>query len=226
MSVPAVIRALQRAYPDARTALHYRNPFELLIATIMSAQTTDVTVNRVTPELFRRYPDACALAAADPDDVEKLIMPTGFFRQKTKAIVGCARKLCDEHGGEVPLDLDELVKLPGVARKTANVVLANLTPGRKHGIFVDTHVRRVSQRLGWTTNTDPVKIEQDLMRVVPKRKWADVPHQLIELGRGPCEAKRPRHLGCPLLRWCPTGQEAVASQRAVVQRPVRRVRTR
>jgi endonuclease-3 len=208
-----ILAALDRAYGGARTALHYRDPFELLIATILSAQTTDETVNRVTPALFARWPDAAALARADPADVEALVRPTGFFRQKARAITGCARALVERFGGEVPRHMADLVTLPGVARKTANVVLANCRPrpASDHGIFVDTHVRRVSQRLALTGARDPDDIERDLMCLVPERKWADFPHQLIELGRGPCTARGPRHAECPLLRHCPMGNEALAA---------------
>lgn len=208
----AVVRALARAYPDPHTALRYGNPFELLIATILSAQCTDEVVNKVTPTLFSRYPTPADLAAADPAVVEKIVHRTGFFRQKTKAIIGASRGLVERFGAQVPRTIEELTSLPGVARKTANVVLANCwpRPRSEHGIFVDTHVRRVANRLGFTSSDDPIRIEQDLMALVPPGKWADVPHQLIELGRGPCNAKRPRHEECPLLRWCPTGKAALA----------------
>jgi endonuclease-3 len=221
---------LKRTYPEARTSLVYRNPFELLVATILSAQSTDETVNKVTPVLFDAYPTPEGLASADPADVEKLIYATGFFRQKTKSIVGCARRIVEDFGGDVPRTLAELTSLPGVARKTANVVLANLWPESEHGIFVDTHIRRVSQRLALTDKDDPVKIEQDLMALLPRRTWVDVPHQLIFLGRGPCDARDPQHTECPLLRWCPTGREATAAvpaprkARARPPRPARRRR--
>jgi endonuclease-3 len=210
--VRSIIKALQRAYPNARTSLHYENCWQLLIATILSAQSLDETVNRVAPELFKRYPTPQALASANPEDVEKLIYPTGFYRQKTKAIMATSADIVETFGGEVPQTIEELTSLRGVARKTANVVLANCWPYPQsdHGIFVDTHIRRVAQRLGWTANDDPVKIEQDLMALLPRSAWVDVPHQLIMLGRGPCDAKRPDHQACPLLRWCPTGQEALA----------------
>lgn len=210
--VRPIASALRRAYPNARTSLLYKEPFQLLIATILSAQSTDETVNKVTPKLFARYPDAEALNAAQVTDVEKIVYPTGFFRQKTKAILGCARTIVEDFGGDVPRTVAELTTLPGVARKTANVVLANCWPRPEsdHGIFVDTHIRRVSQRLAWTASDDPVKIEQDLMALLPKSAWVDVPHQLILLGRGPCKAQRPDHENCPLLRWCPTGQAALA----------------
>jgi endonuclease-3 len=205
-----IVRELRRAYPDARTALTYRSCFELLVATILSAQCTDEVVNRVTPKLFERYPAPEALAGANPSDVEAIIRPTGFFRQKTKAIVGSARKIVEDFGGEVPQTMAELTSLPGVARKTANVVLANChpRPASDHGIFVDTHIRRISQRLALTPNEDPVKIEQDLMALLPRHAWVDIPHALILLGRGPCKARNPDHEACPVLRWCPTGLAA------------------
>lgn len=203
-----IIRALDEAYPGTETALVFGNPFELLISVIMSAQTTDENVNRVTPVLFGRYPTPADLAAADPEEVERIIRSTGFFRQKTKSIIGCARKLVEEFGGEVPRTMDELTSLPGAARKTANVVMANLWPGTGHGIFVDTHVRRTAQRLALTGSDDPVRIERDLMELIPAGRWHDTPHKLILLGRGPCNARAPRHDECPLLRWCPTGREA------------------
>jgi endonuclease-3 len=205
----SIVRALRRAYPEARTSLTYTDHFQLLIATILSAQSTDETVNKVTPVLFERYPTADALAAANPDDVEKIIYPTGFFRQKTKSIVGSARKIVEDFGGEVPLTIEELTTLPGVARKTANVVITNVAD-HPEGIFVDTHIRRVSQRLALTAQNDPVKIEQDLMDILPRGAWVDIPHAMILLGRGPCRARNPDHPSCPLLRWCPTGQAAVA----------------
>lgn len=208
--VRSIVRALSRSYPGARTSLHYEGPFQLVVATILSAQSTDEMVNKVTPVLFERYPSPQALAEADPSDVERIIHPTGFFRQKTRSIIGCARKITEDFSGEVPRTVDELVTLPGVARKTANVVVSNLWPHSGHGIFVDTHIRRTSQRLALTDQEDPVKIEQDLMRLLPRSAWVDVPHQLILLGRGPCEARKPRHEDCPLLRWCPTGQGALA----------------
>lgn len=206
-----ILRALEETYPKARTALRYRNPYELLIATILSAQTTDENVNKVTPELFERFPSPDDLAAADPEEVEGIVRSTGFFRQKTKSIMGAAGKIVEDFGGEVPRTIDELTTLPGVARKTANVVMANCFPDADHGIFVDTHVRRVSQRLALTDQQDPDKIERDLMELLPADAWADAPHQLILLGRGTCDAKEPRHDECPLLEWCPTGLEATGA---------------
>jgi endonuclease-3 len=205
-----ILSALARAYPNARTALHYRSPFELLVATILSAQCTDERVNQVTPTLFERYPTSVALAAANATDVERIILSTGFYRQKTKSIVGCSRALVERHGGSVPQTIEQLVQLPGVARKTANVVMANCwpRPRSEHGIFVDTHVRRVAERLAFTEHEQPDDIEQDLMRLVPANKWADFPHQLVLLGRSLCTARAPRHALCPLLPWCPTGQQS------------------
>jgi endonuclease-3 len=210
--VKPILAALDQAYPGARTALHHKNAFELLVATILSAQSTDQTVNRVTPALFAQYPDPSALARAPIADVEQVIKATGFFHQKSKAIVGAAAGLVADFGGEVPRRIEDLIRLPGVARKTANVVLSNCwpRPASDHGIFVDTHVRRVSQRLALTANDDPPRIEQDLLALVPEPKWVDFPHQLIELGRGPCTARSPRHAECPLFRWCPTGQAETA----------------
>lgn len=206
-----IIRALDLAYPESGVALNYSNAFQLLISVIMSAQTTDAMVNQVTPALFERYPDAEALSQADPSEVERLIHSTGFFRQKTKSIIGCSRKLVEEFDGEVPANMSDLTSLPGAARKTANVVLANLRPhpASDHGIYVDTHIRRTSQRLALTPHEDPDKIEQDLMELFPRKRWADAPHKLILLGRGPCNAKKPSHADCPLLKWCPTGLSAL-----------------
>ena len=224
-----IIRALANAYPGRRTWLTYETPFQLLIATIMSAQTTDDMVNKVTPVLFERYPTAQHLAMADPADVEVIIKSTGFFRQKTKSIIGAARTIVDAFGGVVPITMAELTRVPGAARKTANVVLANVAPRPKsdHGIFVDTHIRRVSQRLGLTQHEDPVKIERDLMELFPERAWVDVPHQLIQLGRDFCMARNPNHADCPLLRWCPTGQAALAARPAAADpQPASARRTR
>ncbi len=224
--IRSILRALARTYGSIRTWLDYKNPYELLIATIMSAQTTDDMVNKVTPVLFERYPTPEVLAAANPADVEAIIKPTGFYRNKTKSIIGCARKIVEDFGGEVPRTIEELITLPGVARKTANVVLANVWPRPEsdHGIFVDTHIRRVSQRLGLTPHEDPVKIERDLMELLPESAWVDVPHQMILLGRGPCDARRPDHDVCPLLRWCPTGQAVKAEGPPIIDDRVRKGR--
>ena len=185
-----VIRRLKKTYPDARTELDHHSAWELLVATILSAQSTDRGVNLVTPVLFARYPTPAALAEANPEDVETIIKTTGFFRQKTKSIVGAAKAIAERHGGEVPRTMDELTALPGVGRKTANVVLGNAF-GINEGIVVDTHVLRLSKRLGLTKNTDPVKVEQDLLPIVPRKTWAVFSHLLIFHGRRVCFARKP-----------------------------------
>ena len=197
-----VVRRLKAAYPDAHCALVFRSPLELLVATILSAQCTDVRVNMVTPALFASYPDARALAAARTADLERAIQSTGFFRNKAKSIAGAASRLVAEHGGEVPQDLATLVKLPGVGRKTANVVLGTAF-GIPTGVVVDTHVARLSKRLGLTRHTDAVKIEQDLMRLLPKREWIDFSHRMIAHGRQVCLARKPKCDVCPLADICP-----------------------
>ena len=196
-----IARALARAYPDAWCALEHRNPFELLVATILSAQCTDAMVNQVTPALFRELPDAAALAAADPARVEELVKRTGFFRQKTKAIQAAARALVEANAGEVPQDMERLTALPGVGRKTANVVRG--TAFKLPAIFVDTHVRRLAIRLGLTTDDDPDRIEQDLAALLPPRAWTHFAHRLIHHGRRVCVARRPRCSACPLASLCP-----------------------
>jgi endonuclease-3 len=196
-----VFRALTKLYPDARCALDHVTPLELLIATILSAQCTDVRVNLVTPALFARYPNAKAYATADLRELESLIQSTGFFRAKAKNIQACCRKIVDEHGGEVPDTLEALVKLPGVGRKTANVVLGDAfgVPG----ITVDTHVGRLSRRLGLTTHTDPVKVEQDIMRLLPAKDWVMFNHRMITHGRRVCFARKPDCENCGLKKICP-----------------------
>jgi len=195
-------RALAEAYPDAHCELDFANPLELLIATVLSAQCTDKRVNQVTPALFARYPDAAAYAAADREELESLIQPTGFFRAKAASIQGIAQVLCDRYGGEVPDRLEDLVTLPGVGRKTANVVLGNAfgVPG----ITVDTHVARLARRLGWTTNDDPDRIEADLMALFPRAEWTDLSHRIIWHGRRCCHARRPACGACPVARACPS----------------------
>jgi endonuclease-3 len=194
---------LAATYPDAHCALDHRNAFELLAATILSAQCTDKRVNMVTPVLFERYPNAAALAAAKQEDVEEIIRTTGFFRNKAANLIAMAGALVDRHGGEVPADMEALVALPGVGRKTANVVLGNAF-GRNEGIVVDTHVSRLSQRLGLTADTDPVKIESSLIPLFPNDRWTMLSHLLIEHGRQLCDAKKPRCGECPLLALCPS----------------------
>jgi endonuclease III len=196
-----VRRALEKLYPDAHCALHFRTPLELLIATILSAQCTDQRVNMVTPALFARYPGAHAYATADPKELERMIQSTGFFRNKARNIIQCCQQIVEHHGGEVPRTMAELVVLPGVGRKTANVILGNAygVPG----IPVDTHVTRLSQRMGLTVHTDPVKIENDLMELVPKKDWTLFGHQMIFHGRQVCHARKPACVTCTLASFCP-----------------------
>lgn len=199
--VRAILKGLNEAYPDAKCALKHENAFQLLIATILSAQCTDERVNKVTPTLFGKYPNARAFAYANPKELEQDIRPTGFFRNKTKSIMGASKKIVEEFHGEVPRSMDELLTLPGVARKTANVVLGTAF-GIASGIVVDTHVQRVSRRLDLTRNTDPKKIEQDLMKVIPQDRWILFSNQLIWHGRKVCQARKPRCIECNLERLC------------------------
>ena len=196
-----VLAILAKTYPDAACALTYDNPWELLVATILSAQCTDVRVNMVTPALFRHYPTPAALAQADPETLEEMIRSTGFFRNKAKNLLGCAAALVAKHGGRVPETLAELIALPGVGRKTANVVLGNAfsTPG----MVVDTHVKRLAFRLGWTRQSDPVKIEQDLCALLPAQEWTQAGHLLIHHGRALCKAPTPLCSQCPVFDLCP-----------------------
>jgi endonuclease-3 len=198
----AIVRRLREAYPDSHCSLDFASPFQLVIATILSAQCTDKRVNMVTPELFRRWPDAAALAGATQRDLEAVIRSTGFFRAKAKSLHGCAQALVDRHGGEVPQTIEELVRLPGVGRKTANVVLGTAF-GIASGVVVDTHVGRISRRLGLTRAADAVRAERDLVRVLPRDHWIAFSHRLIELGRGVCSARRPVCDDCSLLDLCP-----------------------
>jgi len=197
-----VVRRLAAHDPHPRCALDHANPFELLVATILSAQCTDARVNMVTPALFARWPTAVELADAAPEDVEQVIHSTGFFRNKARNLVGMAKRLVERHGGEVPRDMDELVALPGVARKTANVVRGECF-GLADGVVVDTHVKRIAYRLGFTRHTDPVKVERDLIATVPPGDWIAFSHRLIRLGRTICPARRPRCEACPLAPDCP-----------------------
>ena len=196
-----ILKRLDQAYPGATCALHHSNAWELLVATILSAQCTDVRVNMTTPELFRKYPTPQAFAALKPEQLEPDIRSTGFFRNKSKSLVGAAKKLVADFGGQVPDDMDKLLSLPGVARKTANVVLGTWF-GKAEGVVVDTHVHRISRRLELTTNTDAGKIEQDLMRVIPREKWIIFSHQIIWHGRKLCLARRPKCAECPLENIC------------------------
>ena len=199
--VAATLAKLDEAYPNATCELNHKNAFELLIATILSAQCTDVRVNQVTETLFKKYPDPKALAYANPGELEQEIRPTGFFRNKTKSVMGASRGIIEKFGGEVPRTMDEILTLPGVARKTANVVLGTAY-GIPSGIVVDTHVQRIANRLDLTHNEDPKKIEQDLMRVIPKDKWILFSHQIIWHGRRTCQARKPKCVECNLQSLC------------------------
>jgi len=200
-----VVTRLKVEYPDARTELDWKNPLELLVATMLSAQTTDVQVNRVSQSLFAKYRTAEDYAHADPTELEEDIRPTGFYRNKARSLRNMAGALVEEHGGEVPGTMQELVALPGVGRKTANVVLGNAF-GVDEGIVVDTHVRRVSGKLGLTENKDPVKIEQDLMKIVPGEDWTVFSHLLILHGRRTCKARKPDCPNCVLNDICPSAR--------------------
>jgi endonuclease-3 len=195
-----ILNRLVKLYPNIGTALTYADPWQLLVSTVMSAQTTDENVNKVAPALFDAYPTPEDLAAADPEVVEKIIYSTGYYRQKTKSIIALAGDLVDTFDGEVPADLDELIKLRGVGRKTASVVLAEVW--NIPAIAVDTHVKRVAHRVGLTPNTDPEKVEHDLMDLYPSDRWTDISMTLIQFGRDVCDAKKPRCWECPLLDRC------------------------
>jgi endonuclease III len=197
-----IFRELAVLYPDAHCELNFSSPLELLVATILSAQTTDRSVNLVTPVLFARYRTAADYAAADRAELEKILLPTGFYRNKTSSLIGLGQALCERYGGEVPRRLSDLVTLPGVGRKTANVVLGNAFD--VPGITVDTHFTRLSRRFHWTTETDPDKIERDVAALFPKRDWTYLSHCLIWHGRRICHARRPACGACPLARLCPS----------------------
>jgi endonuclease-3 len=197
-----VTQALEQVYPDAMCALTHSDPYELLVATILSAQCTDVRVNAVTPALFRRFPDTSSLAAAESGELEELIRSTGFFRAKARNLLAMARQLVRDHGGQVPDQLDALTVLAGVGRKTANVVLGTAF-GVASGIVVDTHVQRLSRRLGLTTGKTPDQIERDLMGLIPRRDWVDFSHRLIQHGRRVCLARRPKCDECAFAAMCP-----------------------
>jgi endonuclease-3 len=202
-----ILRALARLYPDATCELDHRGPFELLVATILSAQCTDKKVNEVTPRVFARWPDPASLAAADPADLEALIRPTGFYRVKSRNLQATARALVEHHAGRVPRAMDELVRLPGVARKTANVVLGTAF-GIADGVVVDTHVARLSARLGLTRHDEPPKIERDLMDAIPRQQWIALGHRLIWHGRRVCFARNPQCGSCALSPDCPSAATA------------------
>lgn len=206
-AAPDTFARLRRAHPDAHCELEHGSPFELLVATVLSAQTTDVAVNKITPALFRRWPTPQKLAKAKQADVEATIGSIGMFRQKSKNIIGLAQKLVAEHDGEVPSRLDDLVALPGVGRKTANVVLG-VAFGAPEGVVVDTHVQRLSQRLGWTKKTEPGDIEQELMKLFPRSDWDMLSHTLIFHGRRVCTARSPACASCPVQEACPSAFKA------------------
>jgi endonuclease III len=199
--VAAILAKLDQAYPDASCELKHENAFQLLVATILSAQCTDVRVNLVTKELFKKYPTPESFAYATPSELEKEIRPTGFFRNKTKSIMGASKGVIERFGGQVPRTMEELLTLPGVARKTGNVVLG-VAYGIASGIVVDTHVQRISNRLDLTNSIDPKKIEQDLLKIIPRDKWIQFSHQLIWHGRRICVARRPRCAECNLEKLC------------------------
>lgn len=192
-------------HPDARTALEHENAYQLVVATILSAQCTDERVNSVTPALFERWPTATDLAEAPPKDLEEVIRPTGFFRNKTRSLIGMAAAVVESHGGEIPDTMEELVRLPGIGRKTANVILGNAF-GKDEGIVVDTHVRRLARRLRFTTLNDPKKIELDLMDLFPRERWTMLAHILIFHGRRVCVARRPRCEECVVSHLCPSSR--------------------
>jgi endonuclease-3 len=204
--VREIIRLLRKHYPRSRTALKFRNPFEILVATILAAQCTDERVNKVTPGLFRKYPTPAHFARADRAELEQEIRSTGFFRNKAKSIIGASQKIVEEFGGVVPDSMDNLVTLPGVARKTANIVLS-AGYAKAEGIAVDTHARRLSQRLGLSRQQDPDKIERDLVAVVPRKDWLDFNFMLVDHGRAICQARAPKCPECFLNRLCPSAKK-------------------
>jgi endonuclease-3 len=199
--VEEILRILAATYPEARCALHHENAWQLLVATILSAQCTDVRVNMVTPELFKRFPTPASLAKVEPEAVEPMIASTGFFRNKAKSIVGAARKIVADFGGKVPDEMDALLGLPGVARKTANVVLGSWFR-KSEGVVVDTHVHRIARRLELTRSDDPKQIEQELMQEIPRERWIDFSHEVILHGRALCTARSPKCMECPLEKLC------------------------
>ena len=205
--VQATYAKLRERHSDAHCELDHQNAFQLLLATVLSAQSTDVMVNKITPELFKHWSTPKALARAEPAEVEQVLSKIGMYRQKTKNVIGVSKLLIAEHGGEVPRTLAELIRLPGVGRKTANVVLG-VAFGTPEGVVVDTHVQRISQRLGWTKHTEPVEIEQDLMKLFPRSEWDMLSHTLIFHGRRVCAARKPACAACPVSAECPSAFHA------------------
>ena len=201
-----ILSILRQSYPRSRTALRFETPFQILVATILSAQCTDEKVNQITPALFRKYSTPSDFASADPKVLEQEIRPTGFFRNKTKSIIGASKKIVEDFGGKVPDNMEDLVRLPGVARKTANIVLSSSFK-KAEGIAVDTHVRRLSQRLGLSKEQNPDKIERDLMDIVPKEDWLDFNYMLVNHGRAVCPSRKPRCPECQLKLLCPSASE-------------------
>ena len=208
--IAAILDALEKTYPDAVCALQHRDAWELLVATILSAQCTDARVNLVTPLLFRAYPTPAVMAEATPEALQEIVASLSFFRQKSKALVAAARLVRDEFGGQVPQTMEELLRIPGAARKTSNVVLGSWY-GIAVGVVVDTHVLRLSRRLELTKQTDPVKVERDLMKVIPRERWIGFAHQLIHHGRQVCEARKPRCVDCSLETVCNSGDKTWSS---------------
>ena len=197
-----IIKLLRKAYPESRTALVYKTPLQILVSTILSAQCTDERVNRITPALFKKYPNAAAFAKADKTELEMNIRSAGFFRNKAKSILGAARKIVEDFGGEVPDSMEKLITLPGVARKTANIVLSSVFK-KAEGIAVDVHVKRLSGRMGLSKQSVPEKIEQDLLKIVPKNAWLDLNYLLVNHGRAVCQSRKPRCPDCVLTSLCP-----------------------
>lgn len=211
---------LAETWPDAVCELDHQNAYQLIVATILSAQSTDKMINTITPALFQKYPDPRALAAANPAEVEQMIFKSGFYRNKTKSLIGMAKAVVERHGGEIPQTMEELVALPGVARKTANVVLGTAM-GKNEGVVVDTHVMRLSQRLGITRAEDPVEIEQDLMRLLPREQWTIFAHRMIWHGRRVCTAKNPDHENCLLAPICPSATIVALPKPKKATKPVK-----
>jgi endonuclease-3 len=204
--IDKIIQILRKEYPASRTALAFETPLQILVATILAAQCTDERVNKITPTLFKKYPTVACLARANREELENLIRPTGFFRNKAKSIIAAAKKIVDDFGGRVPDRMEDLVTIPGVARKTANIVLSS-GYRKADGIAVDTHVRRLSGRLGLSSESDPDKIERDLLAIVPKRDWLDFNYMLVNHGRKVCQARKPRCPECALCELCPSAGE-------------------